>query len=312
MIVSGGQEVDVRVSVVMPFQNQERFIGESIESVLAQRYGSWELLLIDDGSTDGSTEIARQYAERHSEKIRYFEHEGHSNRGASAARNLGLRKARGTYIAFLDADDVWLPRKLEEQLMIMREHPEVGMLYGATEWWYSWTGYAEDAQRDYLPELGVQPDTLVMPPMLLASFLQDKAAVPCTCSVLVRRETIDQTGGFEESIRRVYTDQAFYAKICLKVPVFISGECWDRYRQHPDSCCSVAEKTGQVRPASIFYLNWLEGYLHAQGVKDSGLLKAVRKKRWSYRHPVISSILKRARYRLQLVNSRHSLSVNSP
>src|SRR5512147_1824882 len=100
------------VSGVIIFWNAERFLQEAIESVLAQTYPSWELLLVDDGSTDGASEIARSYAARHPERIRYLEHPGHRNRGMSASRNLGLQQSRGALVAFLDSDDVWLPEKL--------------------------------------------------------------------------------------------------------------------------------------------------------------------------------------------------------
>src|SRR5215211_6343875 len=107
------------VSVVIPFLNAERFIQEAIESVFAQTYDNWELLLVDDGSNDGSTRIALEYAERNSGRVRYLQHPGHRNRGVSASRNLGISSARGEYIAFLDADDVWLPHKLEQQVEIL-------------------------------------------------------------------------------------------------------------------------------------------------------------------------------------------------
>src|SRR6266542_3309857 len=97
------------VSVVVPFWNASAFLEEAIASVFAQTFQSWELLLIDDGSSDGSTEIAKRYAERFPGRVRYFEHERHANRGVAASRNLGVRHAKGPYIAFLDADDVWLP-----------------------------------------------------------------------------------------------------------------------------------------------------------------------------------------------------------
>src|SRR5262245_21147944 len=99
------------VSVIISFLNAERFIQEAIESVFAQGYEHWELLLVDDGSTDESTAIARRYTAQHPERVRYLEHAGHQNRGLSASRNLGIRHAQGEYIAFLDADDVWLPHR---------------------------------------------------------------------------------------------------------------------------------------------------------------------------------------------------------
>src|SRR5215207_11709928 len=104
------------VSSVMIFLNAEKFIEEAIESVFAQTYDNSELLLVDDGSTDDSTQIALRYAERDPEKVRYLEHPGHRNRGMSASRNLGVSHAEGEYVAFLDADDVWLPYKLQRQV----------------------------------------------------------------------------------------------------------------------------------------------------------------------------------------------------
>src|ERR1044072_153968 len=105
----------VLVSIIIIFLNAEKFIEEAIESVLAQSYDEGELRRADGGSTDRSKEIAQRYARRYPEKVRYVEHEGHMNRGMSATRNLGIREARGELIAFLDADDVWLPEKLKEK-----------------------------------------------------------------------------------------------------------------------------------------------------------------------------------------------------
>jgi glycosyltransferase involved in cell wall biosynthesis len=121
------------VSVVAIFLNAKRFIEEAIESVFAQTDNRWELLLVDDGSTDGSAAIARRYAERHPEQVCYLEHLGHVNRGMSASRNLGVSNARGKYIAFLDADDVWLPHKLEQQIPILDSQPEAAMVYGLSQ-----------------------------------------------------------------------------------------------------------------------------------------------------------------------------------
>src|SRR5215467_1200932 len=115
------------VSVIMIFLDAEKFIQEAIESVFAQTYANWELLLVDDGSTDASSEMALRYAEQYPTKVRYLEHEGHQNRGMSASRNRGINNARGEYIAFLDADDVWLPLKLEQQTAILESQPEAAM-----------------------------------------------------------------------------------------------------------------------------------------------------------------------------------------
>src|ERR687898_692015 len=138
------------VSVIIIFLDAQRFIREAIESVFGQTYSNWELLLVDDGSTDAGTDIALHYAGRYPQKVRYLEHPGHQNRGMSASRNLGIRHARGEYVAFLDADDVWLARNLEQQVTTLGAHPEAGMVYGNTQYWYNWTGDPRDVQRDFV------------------------------------------------------------------------------------------------------------------------------------------------------------------
>jgi len=279
------------VSVVIPVWNAENFFAEAIESVLAQTWPHWELLLADDGSTDASPEIARSWAARHPGKIRCLEHPGRVNRGESASRNLGLRAGRGDFFAFLDADDVWLPVKLERQVPLLAARPEAGMLYGNTEYWFSWTGAPEDAGRDFAPPLGLPPGTLLEPPHLLTRFLRRKAAVPCTCGLLVRREALERTGGFEEAFRSMYADQVFYAKLALAAPVLVDGGCWERYRQHPGSCCAVAKREGTVREARRVYLTWLAGALEERGISDPELWRALRKELWACRYPRLDRAL---------------------
>jgi len=153
------------VSVIIIFFNAEGFLEEALESVFGQTYDAWELLLVDDGSNDGSTAIAQRYTEQHPGKVRYLEHTDHQNRGMSASRNLGIANAQGVYIAFLDADDVWLSNKLDRQVAILDSQPEAAMVYGPAQWWYSWTGRVEDRLRDYIPEPGVPPNTLLEAPL---------------------------------------------------------------------------------------------------------------------------------------------------
>src|SRR5262245_28935708 len=116
------------VSVVIIFLNAEKFLQEAIASVLTQTYPNWELILVNEGSVDASIDIAMSHARSRPKKIRYFTHEGRVNLGMSASRNLGIENARGTYIAFLDADDVWMPAKLEEQVAILENEPAVAMV----------------------------------------------------------------------------------------------------------------------------------------------------------------------------------------
>jgi glycosyltransferase involved in cell wall biosynthesis len=282
------------VSVIINFLNAEAFIQEAIESVFAQTYDNWQLLLVDDGSTDTSTDIALRYATQRPDKVRYLEHHGHQNLGASAARNLGCRHAKGKYIAFLDADDVWLPHKLEQQVAILEAHPEVAMVYGPGRWWYSWTGTPEDVRRDYIQKLGVQPNTLLPPPKLLTLFLCHETTVPSSLAILVRRELFERVGGFEEACRSIYDDQILYAKLGLAASVFVADECWYWYRQHPNQRCYVTEQTGQYHAARLAFLNWIEKYLSGQGIKNGEVWTALRKELRPYRYPRWYRLLQRA------------------
>ena len=109
--------VDGLVSIIMPSWNTGRFISESIQSVLNQTYTNWELIIVDDCSTDNTDGIIASF---HDDRIRYFKNE--HNSGAALTRNKAIRKARGEWIAFLDSDDLWKPEKLERQLKFMNEN----------------------------------------------------------------------------------------------------------------------------------------------------------------------------------------------
>lgn len=258
------------ISIIVPFLNRRSFLAEAIESVLAQTYTNWELFLVDDGSTDASTDIARDYAQRSPDRIRYLEHPGHVNRGASASRNLGRRHASGAWIAYLDSDDLWFPTKLEEQLAIVDAHPEVGLIVGATEYWHSWSGKAEDQGRDAVIRVGGPQDLVTQPPRLLELLYPlGRGSAPSVNTFLVRADLIDRTGGWEESFRIAYTDQAFLVKIYLGAPVYISSACWDRYRHHPDSTMSTALTGDGYHVHRRHFLEWFESYLAERGMKDS-------------------------------------------
>lgn len=301
------------ISTITIFFNCEKFIEEAIESVLAQTYNNWELLLVDNGSSDGSTAITLQYSQKYPQ-IHYLQHPNHQNRGISATRNLGICNALGEYIAFLDADNVWLPQKLEQQLATMQSQPEADIVFGLTQHWYSWTGNSEDAKRDSLRKIDIQPNKLLHPPNLLPLLLKQKANTPGTCSILIRRSIVEEIGGFEETFGGMYEDQAFFAKVYFKASVYVETKCWVKYRQHPDFNCAIGEKTGKyhsynkLNPAYERYLSWMVEYLLKQQVKDAKIWRSVKKALWPFRYQKLYSlsyllkrIFNKVKYRLHLL-----------
>lgn len=282
-----------RVSVVSIFRDGEPYLGEAAASVLAQTYGDWELLLVDDGSRDGSAALAQALA-HDDDRVRCLHHPGRANRGMSASRNLGLTEAAGELVAFLDADDVFLPDKLERQVRLLDAHPEAALTYGATLHWHSWAGASAAADRPR--KLGVAPETLQRPPVLVTRFLLGAAWPPATCGVLVRRAAALAVGGFEPSFRGMFEDQVFFYKLLLRFPAYVHEGTLDRYRQHQGSASQVALRSGRWsgRPpneAHGRFLLWLRDYLAASGIRDPRVWSALRYSLLAYERPRLYRVL---------------------
>jgi glycosyltransferase involved in cell wall biosynthesis len=280
------------VSAIIIFLNAEAFIEEAIRSVFSQTHCDWELLLVDDGSNDASSSIARRYAERHPERVRYVAHEGHQNHGMSASRNLGLRLACGDYVALLDADDVWLPEKLAYQVRILEAHPEVGMVCGASRYWYGWTGRPEDRARDVTVNVGAPQDAVAQPPALaLLLYPLSTGRAPCVASLLIRRRAVEMVGGFEQSFRGLnqrYEDQAFLAKMYLTFPVYVSSACLDLYRRHDGACTADDSRSMDYHAARYFFLQWYDGLLRDYGYRRSVVRYLLWTALWPYQHPFVA------------------------
>lgn len=284
-------------SVVVIFLNGEPFLAEAIDSVLAQTYRPIEIFLVDDGSTDNSRAIAEGYASRHS-FIRVLHHEGGANRGSSASRNLGLAHCRGRFVSFLDADDVWLPEKLEHEISLLRRHRSAAGIASASLVWTSWTEDPDVLSRILHPAVGSSEERprdapryiarkkyegVVPPPRLLRRHLSFRDGLPTITASLLRTRAARSVGGFEESFPGMYDDQVFFSKVAARYPLVVSHTCVALYRQHPDSMCNRARFSGewQAQPGGLSstyerYLKWLEAYVMENQPKERRLLKAVR------------------------------------
>lgn len=167
------------VSIVMAAKNYARFLPMAVESVRAQTFPDWELLIIDDGSSDETPRVVQPFLV--DSRIRYVRSDV---LGQSRAKNLGIGLSRGEFVAFLDADDAWLPTKLEKQLAVFRERPALGVVY---------------CRRSLIDESG---QTLVAKPraavptgrVLSAMFVQNFV---CFSSAMVRREVFSRVGTFD-------------------------------------------------------------------------------------------------------------------
>ena len=190
-----GSNSSPRVSVISAFLNAEKYLAETVESVIAQDYDDFELLLVDDGSTDGSSRIASDYAKRDPRRIKLLGHPGHANRGTCASRNLAISQSRAEILAFVDADDCWRPSKLKDQVALLERMSEVDAVCGAVNYWASHAG-----GEDRIVPTGHVTNRPVTPAeALLQLYPLGQAAPPCPSDLLMRRSVVEAIGGFEES-----------------------------------------------------------------------------------------------------------------
>jgi Glycosyltransferases involved in cell wall biogenesis len=303
---------NVRVSVVISVFNAERFLRQTIESVLSQTFTHWELFLVDDGSSDSSPAIAKGFASQFPEAIHYLEHEGHRRRGQCASRNLAIKHSKGEFIATLDHDDIWLPNKLERQIAILDAHPDAAMVYGATHYWHDWAGDIKGQRRDYLQLPGVDANRVYEPMKLLRLHLSEKIVPPLPTDFMLRKKVAIEIGGFEESFigaMSTFEDQAFLVKVYSAFSVYVSNETWDRYRIHPNQHCARMWLTGRQHDAELFYLSWTWEYLECQGLLNAEFRAQLNRRLWPHRHSLLGRIywsLKRNAARLKWRLQRRS------
>lgn len=282
-------EAGPKVTAIIIFLNGEDLIAEAVESVLAQTFEDWELILVDDGSHDGASAIARAYAAGRPERIRYVEHPGHENRGMSASRNLGLKLARGEYVAFLDADDIWLPRRLEVHVDLLDSHPEAALVMGAMLWWRSWAPKSVAPwpweRTDTLTASGLPLNVALEPPGVAARFLAGTAKLPGICSLTSRRAAVMAAGGFNEDFRTLFEDQVFLFRMCLRHRVLATDAMLDLYRQHPDSACNREGRGNADARMRPVFLAWLQAHLIDSGCKDAEVWRALRGQLLRYDQP---------------------------
>jgi teichuronic acid biosynthesis glycosyltransferase TuaG len=207
------------VSIIMPAYNAEKYISESIDSVIAQTYSNWELIVIDDGSTDGTAEIVKKKQKEDGRIFYYYQENGRQGK----ARNKGLKESRSEFIAFLDADDLWSPNKLELQVECLNNH-KADLIFS--------DGYIIQNDRDDI-QFSFQTIT--------GYFQGDKAIelfliqnrIPIL-SVLTTKQAIIEAGCFEEDVRiQNIEDYHLWLKMLIKgFSVFGLPEKLVYYRQH--------------------------------------------------------------------------------
>lgn len=186
------------VSIIIPTYNRAHLLKRAVGSILNQTYRDFELIIVDDGSTDNTAEVVKSFDDS---RLRYIALE--ENRGASAARNAGIAQAKGDFIAFQDSDDEWLGEKLEKQMTIFKDlSPKVGVVY--TGFWK-----IKDKEKIYIPSSRISPkEGDLKEPLLKENFVTTQTSV-------VRKECFSKVGVFDEELSRLI-DWEFWIRISEK------------------------------------------------------------------------------------------------
>jgi glycosyltransferase involved in cell wall biosynthesis len=204
-----------RITAIVPTFNSERYICDTVESVLTQTYPVHEVIVVDDGSTDRTEKVLEKYAGR----IRYI---GQKNAGPPVARNTGLAHATGDWIALLDSDDLWVPSKTERQVEYLRAHPSCGLVYTDMKT-FDQTGIIEESVK--ISRNLTLPSGRIFPQMFAETLFQ-------TSAVLIRKSCLDTVGGFDEALR-MGDDYELFLRLARHFEMGYVDEPLVLYRQHP-------------------------------------------------------------------------------
>ncbi|WNM57925.1 glycosyltransferase family 2 protein [Candidatus Nitrospira allomarina] len=219
------------VSVIVPVYNAAKFLRETLESILGQTYTPFEIIAVNDGSTDSSLKILEEYAHQ----IQCIHQE---NQGVAIARNVGVEWSLGSYVAFCDADDIWFPRKLEWQMDIVKRHPCVGVVAGFME-------KIDELGRTL--DSGQKPSDLYDQPRNLKQVLLMEGNLIGMSTSLIRKEIFQEIGGFQPGNKDLKAeDYDLWIRAAGKTKIYLSSKYVGQYRvlKHSRSHGSLRKEYG--------------------------------------------------------------------
>jgi glycosyltransferase involved in cell wall biosynthesis len=267
------------VTVIIPAYNAARFIRPTIDSVLDQTFQDFEFLVVDDGSTDETADVVRAYGTR----IRYL---WKPNGGQSSSRNVGIREARGEFIAFLDHDDLWYPEKLARQVALMQASPSLGVVTTGSVLF--------DDQGDLETEIPVLPES--SGPALLARLLLGNVIGSCS-KVLVRAACFRELGAFDEELRMAEDWEMWY-RIATRYDIVAIPEPLIRYRIHAGNFSSSSARLNLANELVFLQRAFAEPafrpgpWLRGHALAERHLAAAIGHREAGERGPMLASLLR--------------------
>ena len=278
------------ISIITPFYNSDRFLDETIKSVVNQSLSDWELLLINDGSTDNSVNIASQWVNRDN-RIKLLQYDIQENKGKCYARNLGIERSNGEYLCFLDSDDVFVRDKLLLKLKYFESDNDTDMVMGNTIYWNDWLDQVSTANE--YPTHQLIPDRIYRKPDLVPLLVGKLGAMPCICSFVVKKSVVEKVGDFSDGFTNLYEDQAFITKLFCNANIYVLDGYYEYYRQRDDSDWHRSRNDGTDKEVGYKYNKWLLRYLQASKYSNAeiiNLLKHSTRRYWLKR--IVEAVIK--------------------
>jgi len=233
-----------KVSVIVPVYNREKYIEATLESVLAQTFQDFEIIVVDDGSVDNTRSIVGNLQKKNPDRFHYVFQE---NKGVASARNKGISIAKGKYISFLDSDDIWYPNKMQLQIKVFESSPEVGLVYSS----YSLFGDDNIIVPNALArEFDVLPEGYVLSELLLRCFISSS-------TVMIKKEILLEMDGFNEMLA-IGEDYNLWLRVAKKYPVKGLFDVLSKYRQHDGNIMKSDSKNiipGEIIAVQTFVNN---------------------------------------------------------
>lgn len=237
------------VSIIIPTFNRANYIGATLESMIAQSYKYWECLVVDDGSTDATEELVKTYSKKDS-RIRYVKRPDTVEKGSNGSRNYGLSLAKGPYIGFCDDDDYWLPKKLEKQMPIFEQYPEVGLVTGNVE---------------YVNANGIRTGRVIKQTGNHGYVFKDlllKNGLSMITPIL-KREVFDKVGLFNTDFA-IFEDWEYWRRVAYYYPFYALQDVLACVRKHDSNTSLIVtqapyEQYKRYKELTIALLKWGEG-----------------------------------------------------
>ena len=225
-----------KVDIIIPAYNAARYLPIAIDSVMAQTFEDWRIILVDDGSTDDTADVVVPYVDRLGQKLKYIKQ---VNRGLPAARNVAMANSSAEFLALLDADDVWLPCRLSESLKCFEGRPQVGIAYG-----FNARVDVEGRVIDTFNRRQKHGEGRIAPYIYMR-----KVYLNCP-TVTFRRKCVDEVGPFDENLRAT-EDRDLWFRIALRYEVAFVPKVIAHYRVSPNS---MSTDSGRMLEAQLQFI----------------------------------------------------------